>query len=107
MSQPFSKIALAAMSFYWKPQTYVWQPDQPNIPKADHLGASSGISGESPLERIVAGMALKSAWQEVQTGSKSAPAEAAKRSFAQMRERYEVFRRITGDRRAARRIDYR
>ena len=102
--QPFIKILSSAAKYYWQPQIYVWQPDEPHLPKPrpDHRTDTG-----STLEKIVAGAALKSAWQEVQTGSRAGPADVAKRSFEQLRERYEVFHRITGERAAARRVDYR
>jgi hypothetical protein len=103
--QPFSHIVTSAARYYWRPQIYVWQPHHPTMQKRESLSSSPAASVS--LEKIVSGIALKSAWQQVQTGSKTGPAEAAKRSFEQMRERYEVFHRITGERHAAKRVDYR
>jgi hypothetical protein len=110
--QPFPKIAAAALQYYWRPQIYIWQPEHTPAPKLETLLSSSPHPEQSPalsLEKIVAGIALKSAWQGVETGSRPAAplGEVAKKSFAQMRERYEVFRRLTGDRHAAKRVDYR
>jgi len=96
----FPDIAAAAFKFYWNPQLYLWQADHPTIEKVAKPASPS-------LEKIVSGIALKSAWQEVQTGSKVGPAEAAKRSFAQLRERYEIVSKISGARTAGKRIDYR
>jgi hypothetical protein len=33
--RPFINVILSAVGFYWKPQTYVWQPEHPtvNLPK--------------------------------------------------------------------------
>ena len=96
--QSLPKIVRSAFLFYWKPQLYVWQPDRPNLPK------NQATVGNDYFEEIISGLALKSAWQSVSTGK--AP-EKAKRSLAGPSERYEIFQRITGDRAAARRIDYR
>ena len=102
--RPFAKFASSAFGFYWKPQTYVWQPEQPRLKKtAEHVqeSVSSGFS----VEKFFAGLALKKAWSTVQTGS-AAP-EEPKRLAPSGNERYEVFHGITGEQRAAKRVDYR
>jgi hypothetical protein len=90
---------------------YIWQNEPMRIPRDKAAAPAEDGAGEDQsgmsLEKVVAGMALKTAWQEVQTGSQSAPALEAKKSFAQLRDRYEVFKKISGERKAARRIDYR
>lgn len=104
--QPLSRIAVAGFNFYWKPQTYTWrEPDQ-----IEHA-ASPARGGRFSLERVMAGRALKTAWRFVQTGS--VPEEEhgeiirpQKRSMSSL-ERYQVFQKITGEQRAARRVDYR
>ncbi len=101
--QPLIKIVLAAARYYWQPQIYVWQPEHPQIQKQE----SADLSTSERLEQIVTGLALKSAWQQVATGSRTAPAEAGKRRFTSTNERYQLYRKITGDRRVARRVDYR
>lgn len=97
--RPFSKFLFAGLSYYWKPQTYVWQPDQPKLPKTpEAAGKSVGFS----VEKLFAGMALKKAWGTVQVGSK-APEEKPRSG----NERYQVFHKITGEPEAAKRVDYR
>lgn len=105
--RPFVQIARAAFRYYWEPQTYVWQPEHPNLPKTNEAMGAAAEGGLS-LEKIVAGIALKSALQQVQTGSGASPyLEAMKRSFTRGPERYEIVRRVTGLRQAAKRVDYR
>ncbi|MEK7608374.1 MAG: PrgI family protein [Patescibacteria group bacterium] len=104
--QPMSKIILAGARFYWKPQTYVWQEPGQEISAATKSRGSS-----FSLERIMAGLALKTARHYVETGSLSEeehqnivqPSKKAK----DVLERYQVLRKMTGEKRAARRIDYR
>lgn len=102
--RPFISVATAAARFYWNPQTYIWQPEQPNMPKVSATPSTPALS----LEKIVSGMALKSALQSVQTGS-PAPAvdDVRRRSLTGQQANYQITERITGERRAARRIDYR
>src|SRR3989344_4774963 len=99
--QPLVKIAIAAIGFYWRPQTYVWQSE-----KQKTKGAESPLEkfrqGFS-LEKIVSGLALRKSWQNLQTGVKAPTSEGmwkAKRG----EERYEIVKKITGDRKAERRV---
>ncbi len=98
-----SRIILSAFNFYWNPQVYVWQPDHPEIAKGPEtlrpLATPSGVS----LENIVSGIALRGVWQDLQTGTKV----SNQQFFGKVQERYQVFRKLTGDRQAAQRIDYR
>jgi len=99
-----TRIVLSALNFYWKPQTYVWQAER-EATKIQTTPKEKGVSVEQ-IANIVAGSSLHKKWQKVQTG------EAAKTSDRQflekkMDERYQIFRKISGDRNAARRVDYR
>ena len=99
--RPFSKMLLAGFLFYWNPQTYVWQPDQPNLPKTQEVVEKSvGFS----VEKLFSGLALKKTWGAVQVGSKAPEAPAAGQKPEQ---RYQIFHKITGEHDAARRVDYR
>jgi hypothetical protein len=63
-----------------------------------------------PIAIIASGGSLHKSWEGLQTGTP--PPEAKKTSASQfiekkMAERYQIFQRPTGDRAAARRVDYR
>ena len=102
--RPFSKLLMAGFSYYWKPQTYVWQPEQPHQPKTPETMRESFGAAFSP-EKLLAGMALKKVWGTVQTGSKPAPEQKPLPKNGD--EHFLVFQKITGENRAAKRIDYR
>ena len=102
--QPLIRIGLSAFSFYWQPQTYVWQPEHPELPKTG-LALQAFAEGIS-LERIVSGLSLRNAWQSIQTGTKTL-AEQGHREFKRAKDRYEIIQKISGERRAAKRVDYR
>ncbi len=104
--QSLVKVMLAAAQFYWKPQLYVWQPKNPTLPKNEETLSEEASRGGFSMENIIAGMALKSAWRQVQTGSRAA-AEVAEVGTRRAKEKYEIIRRLTGERKAARRVDYR
>ncbi len=102
-SQPLTRVILAAFNFYWKPQAYVWQPEQTETKKGE-AAMRPLTSGNLQLEDIVSGMALRKMWQGLQTGMKISD----KQYFGKrLKEQYEVFQRLSGEREAARRIDYR
>jgi len=100
--RPFAKFLTAGISYYWKPQTYVWKPEEPKLPKTpEALKESVGFS----VEKLFAGMALKKAWGSVQVGKPAAV--AAEPQPKPPSERYQMFGKITGERETARRVDYR
>jgi hypothetical protein len=109
-----------AFLFYWKPQTYIWNPEGA-IDKKTHLESvkkkkimleeqhapvtkfehtTKEREGFS-LENIMSGFALKNKWHNLQTGTR--PQKVSPQGYE---ERYEIFQRLSGDQRAARRIDY-
>jgi len=97
--RPFQKMLISAVSYLWKPQTYVWRADRPSIKKEEVIKSAG-------LEDIVSGALLKSMWQKLQVGTKEAGKEAVRRVRA-AEERYQIFQKLSGERRAARRVDYR
>ena len=104
--QPFIKLLGAAAGYYWKPQAYVWKTPTPAHAGMPHVAAEPrGIN----LEAIAAGMALHKSWETLQTGSPEPEKKASDREFIEkrMNERYQIFQRVSGDRQAARRVDYR
>lgn len=105
--RPLISILISAANFYWKPQTYVWQPEHPTISRASaHTQEKEVELSPSLIEKIAAGSSLHKSWQNVQTGE--AP-KTSDRQFIErkMNERYQIFRKLSGDRSAARRVDYR
>jgi hypothetical protein len=76
--RPFASVLVSAFNFYWKPQTYVWQPEHPVIhPHPEKVRAEEG---KSALEDILAQSATKMA-----TMGANAPSQAA-RVFAPKRQ---------------------
>lgn len=99
--QPLSKLALLSFSFYWNPQLYLWQPDKPELPKTAET--MSAVSSGANLESIISGTSLKRVWQYVETGSKPEPKQLEAEGPA---SHFEVFRQVTGELRAAHRVDF-
>ena len=101
--RPLPKVLVSLFYYYWRPQKYVWSPDGENISKQEHLSRAAGPG--SGLENVVLGLFLRNSWKDMQTGS--VPSSTPKKTPTMKAEHYEIFRRITGERHAARRIDYR
>jgi hypothetical protein len=100
--RPLPSVVLAAFHFYWQPQQYIWQPEHP----IEKLAKTDIDKKDTPsIEKIVAGFALKTAMRTVQTGSKAPDIKLPLQRSGS--ERYQVFRKTTGEQRAARRVDYR
>ena len=95
----FPAVLLSMFSFYWKPQMYVWQSENPHVKKEEAL-RSSGI------QDIISGLLLKNTLQHLQTGTRTTTKRAIEKA-RNIEERYQIFQRLTGERQAARRIDYR
>ena len=113
--RPLIKIITAAANYYWKPQTYIWKPDQPAVqprraaPTVRELAPIPVQKPAKTINDIAAGDALHKSWQNLQTGTPPPGKLQSGRQFIEkkMAERYQIFQREAGDRRAARRIDYR
>lgn len=105
---PLPKVINSATFFYWKPRTYVWQPKNPLILKTEE-NLEKELGAKFSLERLITGLALKSAWQYVQTGSKPQPEAAPKVTETKYHPqgKFQIYHKITGERRVAKRVDYR
>jgi len=105
--RPLISILISAANFYWKPQMYIWQPEHQTPTRAEpRTQEKASELSASLIEKIAAGTSLHKSWQNVQTGETQ---KTSDRQFLErkMNERYQIFRKISGDRSAARRVDYR
>ncbi len=99
--RPLSIVVGAAWDYFWEPQQYVWQSEHKVVKGTTPHSKEGGVS----LEKIVANMALKTAWRVTATGSKEPDQKTPPPQSKS--DRYQIFRGITGEKRAARRVDYR
>lgn len=104
--RPLSKVFLSALKYYWQPQTYVWQPEDQNMKIQKDISFSG--RPKVSLDSIIMGLTLKKTWQKLQTGTGGEARKTGLRQFTdQVKERYQIFEKITGERKAAKRVDYR
>ena len=107
--RPFEKVFVSSILFYWNERIYVWQPNKPNLPKT-RANLKEEVSPGFSFEKILAGMALKSAMGYVETGSKAGedvPKEADAPKIQENKQVFQVVREISGARSVAKRVDYR
>lgn len=98
--QPLLKVLVAMFYFYWKPRFYLWQrPEKTDLP-----GLKTKTLEKSFLDNL---------WQQITTSKEPIPQrEKMIRSsildrVRSSKERFEMMRKITGEREVARRVDYR
>lgn len=108
--QSMLRIASAYVRFFWKPQHYVWSAQESHTPNRKEEELRLLAPHGSPLEKMVLGFFLRQTWKDLQTGEAhgadtKTPDEKTKETV--QKEQYKIFRRLSGERHAARRVDYR
>ncbi len=106
--RPLPKVIFSAFNFYWNPQTYVWQPEHPQLQRKEEPQEKPEHRKQAKvgaaLAKIAAGAALHKSWQVLQTGGRMSDKQFTENK---MYGRYQIFKKLAGDRNAARRVDYR
>lgn len=113
--RPLIKIGVSAFNFYWRPQAYIWKSDHP---VQEHKPTPATVSEIPPskapapaqktITAIAEGSSLHKTWEKLQSGTPIKEKKSDKQFLEKkMEERYQIFQRKSGDRTAARRIDYR
>jgi len=107
--RPLPVILMAAVGYFWKPKFYLWKKVEEKI-KIPEIKAPPSIVKKEGAP------AIKSLWLKLSTstgpvslgraGKKEKPFALVSKE-ATKKEKFEVFRKITGEREAARRVDYR
>jgi len=91
--QSLVKILWAAFFYYWQPRTFLWQRETERV-EIKEIQKELGTHQK-----------LKNLAQKILTSRSSLPGE--KLGAAKVRERYQVFRKTTGEREVVKRVDYR
>lgn len=117
--QPLPKILWLALGFLWKPRLYLWQREIeekiikiPQMPKFPRPSTESVISKRENLKTFFSEMPnVKKLWQDLLTTKNPVPQreKTGRTPFwgKKPTERFQVFRKLTGEKDVARRIDYR
>lgn len=100
---PLPTIAASALSYFWKPKFYLWKKTQAKPIKTEK---KEGVQIEEKKSH------LGDIWQKLLTSKTPIPTRektsrpAIFSQFKSHQEEYEVFRKITGEKEVARRVDY-
>ncbi len=100
---PLPKIAASAIGYFWKPKFYLWKKVQASPTRVEKGGQMKVEEKKNSLGDI---------WQKLLTSKTPIPTRektnrpAIFNQFQSHQEEYEVFRKITGEKEIARRIDY-
>lgn len=99
--QPLAKIILQAFYYFWEPRLYIWQRE-PTFREVEIKGKKFTPALDMP--------SVKKLWNELLTTKAPIPKrEKVMRipTGKHPKEKFELFRKITGEKEIARRIDYR
>ncbi len=103
--RPLSVAAISALNFYWKPRFYLWKRE-----------AEIQKTGLEKIPETRAGQAkslLDNLWNQLKTSKQPIPKRekaiqpAITDRVKSSKERFEMMRKITGEKEMARRVDYR
>jgi len=100
---PLPKVAGAAFGYFWRPKFYLWKKTAGAGPKVRKTEMGTMEEKANPLSDI---------WQRLLTSKTPIPTREKGsqpgifNQFESHQEKYEVFRKITGEKEIARRIDY-
>ena len=106
--RPLYKVVLYAFAYFWQPRIFLWKMPLvheavPSLPSVQHR--------RQQLKDIVPDFSkVGKLWQDLTTRKEPIPQREKthpKKSIADIQEQYQVFRRITGEKEVARRVDYR
>lgn len=105
--RPLYIVVVHAARFFWQPKVYVWRP--PVVQET--LSVPDIEEKRSSLQEMTSQLSkLNKLWQDMSTTKNPIPKREKappKKSVKDIHEQYQVFRKITGEREVARRIDYR
>ena len=97
--QPLPKIAFYALMFFWKPKLYLWKRETASkIIETPDTGRN--------IRDILSGMpSVKKLWNDMITTKNPIPKR--EKSLAVAKGRFQSFRKLTGEKEVAKRVDYR
>ncbi len=104
--RPLPVVILAAMGYYWKPRFYVWQ-------RKEEGAATPRLDVPQPSFRAGAKSMLDNLMNQLNTSKNPIPqrekviAPSVLDRVKSSKERFEMMRKITGEKEMARRVDYR
>lgn len=109
--RPLYKLALLGTVYFWQPKLFLWR--QPVVEEIIEIPERKEDVKEkrSALQYAAAGVGqVSKLWQDLTTRKTPIPKRekvVQKRPVSEIKEQYQVFKKITGERQVAKRVDYR
>lgn len=105
--RPLYSIALYGLKFFWQPKLYLWKPaifeEKIVIPEIQRK--------RFELKQLIPDFSkVNKLWQEMTTTKNPIPKREKilpKNTLGEVQEQYQVFRKLSGEREIARRVDFR
>ncbi len=101
--QPLPKIIFSAFGFFWKPRFYLWQRTVET--------ETFAVKRETLKDFLAGTPSVKKLWQDLMTTKNPIPKrEKGLRQpnlGGSLQEKFQIFRKTSGEKEAARRVDYR
>ncbi|MDP3015148.1 MAG: PrgI family protein [bacterium] len=96
--QPLPRIIFAAFVFFWKPKLYLWQ----------RVAEEKTVSIEIRRKNLQDFFNVKKLWQDLMTTKNPIPKREKTLYWGKKsKEKFQMFRKLTGEKEIARRVDYR
>lgn len=97
------EVAMAALGYYWKPRFYIWKREEAETPEL-RIPQSQFSGVRSKLDSLM--NQLKTSKNPIPKREKAIEPSILDRTRSS-KERFEMMRKITGEKEMARRVDYR
>jgi len=108
--RPLHQLVFSAAGFFWRPRLYLWQRRQK---ERDIILPEISVETERKnLQKFFSGIpSVKKLWQDLMTTKQPIPKREKKAERSNWgrkpNEKFELFRKLTGEKEMARRVDYR
>lgn len=116
--QPLTRVALAAVGFFWKPRLYLWKrevkkriievPEFKDVPQAAPMPEEHIVDQRNTLKKFTAQMpSISKLVGDLTTTKNPIPRREKNIPPAVITERVSMFRKRSGEREIAKRVDFR
>ncbi|MFA5386476.1 MAG: PrgI family protein [Candidatus Paceibacterota bacterium] len=111
--QPLIKVVVSAINFFTNPRLYLWQREEITkeiiLPETREVKEQNVVIKRESLKNFFSEMPdIKNLWRDLATTKNPLPKrERTIAPAVKSTERFELFRKLSGQKEAARRVDYR
>ena len=107
--RPLYIMTIHAVTFFWQPKTFFWK--RPLVQEVVNVPTVTVEAKRSALQTAMQGISgISKLFQDLTTTKNPIPKRekvVPKKTITEIKEQYQVFRRVSGEQQVARRVDYR